>query len=410
VTVATWALLFRLAWRNVLRNRRRSAVILVAIAVGLWSMLVFAAFTRGWSNDVSRNAIDTLTGHLQIHAPRYLQDPSVDHLMSAPARALRTLLDGPAVEAWAARVRVPSVVMSERETAGVTLVGIDPADEEGLSFVAKAVRKGRNLAGPDDNGILIGRKLAERLATGLGKRVVVMSQAADHSVADRGFPIVGVYDADRSSTEMTFVFVGRKAAQEMLGLGSRVSEVAVTLGDPSRLDAFVERVRAAATGLDVQAWTTLEPMAQAMVAMGEAWIWIFYVVMYIAMAFGLVNTMLMAVLERTREFGLVQALGMRPRLILRQVLAESSVLLAAGVLVGGLLAGVTLVFLHDGIDFSAFAEGAEMWGMSKVIYPTLGAGDVVSAIVFIVILGALASLYPALRAARKVPVEAITRG
>jgi ABC-type lipoprotein release transport system permease subunit len=405
-----WALLFRLAWRNVLRNRRRSAVILVAITVGLWAMLVFAGFTRGWSDDVSRNAVETLTGHLQIHAPDYLQDPSVDHVMAAPGEALRNLLDGEAVAAWASRVRVPSVVMSERETAGVTLVGIDPAREKGLSFIADAVKEGRNLSGAEDGGVLLGRKLAERLGTGLGKRVVLMSQAADHSVVDRGFPVVGLYAADRSTTEMTFVFVGREAAQQMLGLGTGVSEVAVALRDPSGVGAFLERVRAVAGSADVQPWTTLEPMAQAMVALGEAWIWMFYVVMYIAMAFGLVNTLLMAVLERTREFGLLQALGMRPRLIVRQVLAESSVLLAAGVLAGALLAGATLALLHDGIDLSALAEGAEMWGMSKVIYPALSASDVVSAIVFIVVLGALASLYPALRAARKVPVEAITRG
>jgi ABC-type lipoprotein release transport system permease subunit len=408
--VKRWRLVFRLGWRNVLRNRRRSAVILVAIAVGLWSMLVFAAFTRGWSNDVRHNAIETLTGHLQVHAPGYLDDPSVDRTLAPPDKALLTLLDGPQVAAWASRVRVPAVVMSERETAGVTLVGIDPAREAGLSFIAGAVREGRDLAGLDGDGILVGRKLAQRLRTGLGKRVVVMSQARDHSVADRGFPVVGVYDADRSSTEMSFVFVGRARAQRMLGLESRVSEVSVMLRDPSQLDAFFSRARAAAVGEDVEPWTALEPMAQAMVALGEAWIWIFYVVMYVAMAFGLVNTLLMAVLERTREFGLVQALGMKPRLILEQVLSESFVLLAAGLLAGGLLAGVTLALLRGGIDFSAFAEGAEMWGMSKVIYPTLGLADVASAVAFVVVLGVLASLYPALRAARKVPVEAITRG
>jgi ABC-type lipoprotein release transport system permease subunit len=408
--MATWLLLLRLAWRNVLRNRRRSAVVLAAIAVGLWSMLVFAAFTRGWSNDVTHSAVATLTGHLQIHAPGYIQDPSVDRVMAPPGEPLRSVLDSSAVAAWAVRVRVPSVVMSERETAGVTLVGIDPAREEGLSFIADAVREGRNLKGAGDDGILIGRKLAERLRTGLGKRVVVMGQASDHSVVDRGFPIVGIYEADRSSTEMTFVFVGRTEAQEMLHLGAKISEVAVTLRDPSRLNPFIERVRAAARGLDVQPWTALEPMAEAMVAMGQSWIWIFYVVMYVAMAFGLVNTLLMAVLERTREFGLVQALGMRPRLILEQVLAESCVLLGAGVLAGGLLAAVTLALVRNGIDFSAFAAGAEMWNMGKVIHPTLGVDDVASAIAFIVTLGVLASLYPALRAARKVPVEAITRG
>jgi ABC-type lipoprotein release transport system permease subunit len=405
-----WALLLRLAWRNVLRNRRRTAVVLSAIALGLWAMLFFAAFTRGWSNDVTHNAINTLTGHLQIHAPGYLLDPSVDHVMSPPGRELLKLLNKPPVTAWATRVRVPTVVMSERETSGVTLVGIDPASEKGLSFIASAVTKGRNLDGPEDNGILIGRRLAKRLDTDLGKRVVIMSQGSAHSIVDRGFRIVGIYDADRASTEMTFVFVGRSVAQHMLGLGREISEIAVVLEDPAQVDPFVEQVRRVADGLDVQPWTRLEPMAEALVALGQAWVWIFYLVMYIAMAFGLVNTLLMAVWERTREFGLVQALGMRPRMIIRQVLAESFILLAIGTLLGGLLAVATLAFLHGGIDFSSFAEGAEMWGMSKIIYPALGAWDIASAVALIVVLGVLASLYPAIRAARKAPVEAITKG
>ena len=373
-------------------------------------MLIFAAFTRGWSNDVTRNAINTLTGHLQIHAIGYLRDPSVDHSMSPPGEKVRKILDEPEVMAWASRVRVPAVVMSERETSGVTLVGMDPAAEKGLSFIADAVTEGRNLKGSRDSGIVIGRELSKQLSTEVGKRVVVMSQAADHSVMDRGFRIVGVYDADRLSTEKNLIFVGEAEARDMLGLGSSISEISVVLNDPSRVDSFVARVREAAGDLDVQPWTELEPLAQAMVEMGRTWIWIFYLIMYIGMAFGLVNTLLMAVIERTREFGLVQALGMRPPLILKQVIAESSILLGFGIVVGGILAAWTLAFLNDGIDFSAFAEGAEMWGMSKIIYPTLNVWDIASAVITIFVLGTLASLYPAFRAARKVPVEAITRG
>jgi ABC-type lipoprotein release transport system permease subunit len=403
-------LLFRLAWRNVLRNRRRSLVLLVTISFGLWAMLFFAAFIRGWSEDETRNAIDTLTGHLQIHAAGYLDDPSVDHSMFPPSPALRQQLESSDVLAWDSRVRVPAVVMSERETSGVTLVGIDPAKESKLSFIAHSVTAGRQLKDPQDHGILLGRKLADRLDTQLGKRVVLMSQGADGSVCDRGFRVVGIFDADRSSTEMAFVFVGRATAQNMLGMGDQISEISVKLYDDKQLDGFLVNARTTAPKLDIQPWTTLQPMVQAMVALGKAWIWIFYLVMYIAMAFGLINTLLMAVAERTREFGLLQALGMRPRLILEQVLAESSILLAVGVALGALLAAASLALLHGGIDFSHLAQGAEMWGMSKVIHPTLGTSDFIGAVVFIVILALLASVYPALRAARKVPIEALTRG
>jgi ABC-type lipoprotein release transport system permease subunit len=408
--MARLMLLFRLARRNVLRNRRRSTVVLVAIAVAVWCMIVFAAFVRGWSDDVVHSAITTLTGHLQIHAPGYLDDPSADHLMPPPGARLRALLDGHEVLAWSTRVRVPAVVMSERETAGVTLVGIDPRAERNLSFIAGAVKAGRALAGVDDPGILLGRALANRLMTGVGKRVVVMSQAVDHSVAEVGFRVVGLYEADRESSEMSFVFVGRSVAAKMLGSGARVSELSATLRDLHDLPSFIERARAAAPTLDVQSWTSLEPMAQAMVALGDAWIWMVNVIAYVAMAFGLVNTLLMAVRERTREFGMLQALGMRSGLIVRQVLIESSLLIAAGALVGGTAAALTLALLHGGVDLSAFAQGAEMWGMSKVVYPTSSLGDVVGAVALIAGLGLLASLYPAARAARRVPVDAITRG
>jgi ABC-type lipoprotein release transport system permease subunit len=409
-TVARVGLVVRLARRNVLRNRRRTAVILAAVSVGLWAMLFYAAFSRGWQNDVVEHAIGTLTGHLQLHAPGYLDDPSVDHSMAPPDAATLRILDGPRVAAWASRVRVPAVVQSERETAGVTLVGIDPAAERGLSFIDGAVGEGRAPASADERGIVLGRALAERLDTGLGKRVVLMSQAADHSVADRGFTVIGLFHADRESTEMSFAFVGRWRAAAMLGLGDRISEIAVRLADRSRLAATVADLRRAAPGLDVEPWTALEPLSQAILSLAESWIWLFYVVMYVAMAFGLVNTLLMAVLERTRELGLLQALGMRPRLILGQVVAEAALLLAAGIAVGGALTAITLVLLASGIDVSGLAQGAELWGMSKVIRPALTVADVVSAVVLVTVLGLAASLYPAFRAARRVPVDAITRG
>jgi len=407
---ATLALIVRLAVRNVLRYRRRTIVVVLAVSIGLWAMLAYAAFSRGWENGVVDSAVRTLTGHLQIHAPGYVADPSIDHLMPPPAGPLLAALRAPDVLAWDARIRLPVVVQSEREAAGVTLVGIDPAAERGLSFIPTAVAEGRYLESADDAGIVLGRHLAERLSTGLGKRVVLIGQAADHTVAERGFTVVGLFHADRRATEDAYAFTGRAATAGLLKTGSQVSEVAVMLRDPGHVDAAVAGLETVAQGLDVQSWTTLEPIAQAMVSLGQTWIWIFYLVMYVAMAFGLVNTLLMAVLARTREFGLLQALGMAPGLLLREVLVESLLVLTAGVCLGAALGFATLAFVRDGVDFSSYAAGAEMWGMGTVVYPVLTASDVAWAVAVVMGLGVLASLYPAVRAARRVPVEAITRG
>jgi ABC-type lipoprotein release transport system permease subunit len=407
--MARFSLLFRLARRSVFRNGRRTVIIVIAIAVALWAMISFAAIMRGAESDMVHSAIFTLTGHLQMHAPGYLDDPAIDHIMDPPSERVVQLLASSEVKAWATRVRVPAVVMSEHDTAGVTMVGIDPAAEKGLSFIAEAVHQGQPLSSAKDSGIILGRALADRLGTDIGRRVVVMSEAEDHSVADRGFRVVGLFQGDREATETGYVFVGRRVAADMLGLGDRVSEVAVMLDDERDLPSFLTRLRDAAPGLDVEPWTVLEPMAEAMVALSQAWIWMFFIVMYIAMAFGLVNTLLMAVFERTREFGMLQALGMRPRLILGQVLLESCILLAAGTVVGLLLTAATLALLHGGINLTVLAQGAEMWGLGKVIYPTASLGDTFGAIAMIAVLGILCSLYPAWRAARRVPVESITR-
>jgi len=407
--MASTPLLLTLAWRNLWRHRGRTAAILFALALGVWSMVSLAALSRGSMEQQLVKAILNLTGHIQIHAPGYRDDPVVEHRMSPPAPALTTALSRPEVTAWAMRVRVPAVVASERESAGVTLVGIDPARERGLSFIPDAVTEGRYLESTDEAGILLGRKLAERLETGVGRRVVVMSQDVDNSVADRGFRVVGIFDAEPQATEESYVFVTLASVRQMLKLGDRISEIALMTTDRDRLGGLLAALRAAAPDLDVQPWTMVEPLLVLTEKVVNVILIVWYVIVFTAMSFGLVNTLLMAVFERTREFGLFQALGMPPRDILGQVLAESFILLAIALALGNLGGWLTVLSLRDGLDLSAFAQGFEMMGVSPIIYPALRAGDVAAANVLVTVLGLGASLYPAWRAARHVPVEAITR-
>lgn len=407
--MASTPLLLTLAWRNLWRHRGRTAAILFALALGVWSMVSLAALSRGSMEQQLVKAILNLTGHIQIHAPGYRDDPVVEHRMSPPAPALTTALSRPEVTAWAMRVRVPAVVASERESAGVTLVGIDPARERGLSFIPDAVTEGRYLESTDEAGILLGRKLAERLETGVGRRVVLMSQDVNNSVADRGFRVVGIFDAEPQATEESHVFVTLASAQRMLKLGDRVSEIALMTTDRDRLGGLLAALRAAAPDLDVQPWTMVEPLLVLTEKVVNVILIVWYVIVFTAMSFGLVNTLLMAVFERTREFGLFQALGMPPRDILGQVLAESCILLAIALALGNLGGWLTVLALKGGLDLSAFAQGFEMMGVSPIIYPALRAGDVAAANVLVTVLGLGASLYPAWRAARHVPVEAITR-
>jgi len=401
-------LLVTLAWRNLWRHKRRTAVMLFALALGVWSMVVMAALIRGSMEQHIKKEILNLTGHVQIHAPAYRDDPAVDHRFTPPPALAKALTQKPVVAA-SARIRVPAVISSERESAGVTLVGIDPEREHGLSFIATAVTTGQYLAAPDDSGLLLGRKLAERLETELGRRVVLMSQDANNQIGDRGFRVVGIFDADPQAMETGYVFIGLDAARAMLKIGNDVSEIAVMARDRNRLEDAVQALRAAAPDLDVAPWTDVQPLLVLTEKVNNVVLLIWFAVVFAAMAFGLINTLLMAVFERTREFGLFQALGMPPRFIIGQVLIESLMLLMLALVLGNLASWASVASLRGGIDLSAFSEGLEMVGVSPIIYPSLAASDITAANVIVVVLGVLASLYPAWRASRYVPVEAITR-
>jgi len=372
-------------------------------------MVTLAAIMRGMVEQQVRNTINNLTGHIQVHHVSYRDDPAIENSMPTPDLPMLEVLRVENVKAWATRVRVPAVVASERESTGVTLVGIDPEAEQGLSFIAEAVTEGRYLESPGDHGLLLGRKLAERLETSLGKRVVLMSQDINNEIADRGFRVVGIFDATMDATETAYVFVGRTLAQDMLKLGENVSELALVVDDRHDLAGVFQHLTHKARGLDVQPWTKLEPVLVLTVKMYQGTLLIWFVVVFLAMSFGLVNTLLMAVFERTREIGLFQALGMRPGFILSQVLLESLTLLITGLFAGNLLAWATIASLGDGLNLSAFAEGLEWAGISSIIYPLVAASDIITANLLVIVLGIIASLYPAWRASRYVPVEAITR-
>jgi ABC-type lipoprotein release transport system permease subunit len=406
----SFELTLRLAWRNLWRNHRRTLIMLAAVVVGVWAMVFMTALMRGMVDDMVKDGIRTLPGHVQIHDPSFEDDPSVSHSIAPPGEELRRVLDSPPVVAWTARVRVPAVVSSERDMRGVTLVGIEPEGERRLSFVAGDLADGRFIESTGDDGLVVGRALLERLETDLGKRVVIMSQDAEGQVADRGFRIVGVFDASMESQELGFVFTGRAVVQRLLKMGEQVSEVAVQGTDYRNVAPLRSRLQqAAGPGLVVQSWDELDPYMGSMLSMMDGFVVVWIVVVFLVLAFGLVNTLVMAVFERVREIGLMLALGMTPGHILFQILLESTLLLALGLAIGDVLAWATVVPLKGGIDLSIVGEGMELWGASAVLHPSLLGKDVLLANGIVLVLGLLASLSPAWRASRYEPVEAITK-
>jgi len=406
----TLTALSRLAWRNLWRNHRRTLIMLLAISVGLWAMIFMTALMRGMVDQMIEDGIDALPGYVQIHHPAYRDDPSVENSLPEPGPKLRTALQSPQVTGWTTRVRVPAMISSERNNRGVTLLGVDPAGELTLGFDPASIVEGRFLEGPDDKGLVVGRKLLDRLETDLGKRVVVMSQDPDNEIADRGFRIVGVYKGKLAALEEGFIYAGRATVQALLNLDGEVSEIAIAGLDYRDVDSLYQLVLSAADeGAEVLPWTELDTYLGLMLGVMDGFVLVWIIVIFLALSFGLVNTLMMAVFERVREIGLMQALGMKPAAILYQVLLESLMLLALGLLLGNILAIASIVPIRGGIDLSMVAEGMEMMGASSILYPALKLKDLAMANGVVIILGILTSLLPAWRASQYRPVEAIAK-
>ncbi len=404
------AVLSRLAWRNLWRNHRRTLIMLLAITLGTWAMIFMTALMRGMVSQMVSDGISALPGHVQVHHPAYRDDPSIANLINVPDSEVAERFSDAGFVQWASRVRVPAVITSEYDSRGVTLIGVDPALEDGMTFVDYDAVEGRFLESVDDKGVVIGRKLANTLNTEVGKRIVLMSQDPDNEIADRGFRVVGLFTASVTSFEEQFVFAGKATTQNMLRIGDQVSEIAV-LGDDYRdVEAeYVKTLELINDGVEVQRWTDIDRFLGTMLGVMDGFVLVWIVVIFLALSFGLVNTLVMAVFERVREIGLMLALGMRPINILGQIILESLMLLAIGLALGSALAWAAVEPIKDGVDVSIVGEGMDMWGMSSVLVPELLLSDVILANVVVLILGFFASLSPAWRASQYEPIEAITK-
>lgn len=401
-------LLLPLSWRNLWRNPRRTVITVLVVSVGLWSILIFAVLLRAWSQSSRDTTLRLMTAEGEIHARGYLDDPTAAHHMPQPAGALARILASPQVSAWSPRLRISAIVQSEYKTLPVTLVGVVPQRERAVSDIPHDIVQGHYVSGPDDGGIVIGRDLAKRLKTRIGRRVVIMAQDATGHLRERAFEVVGLYGASREA-EDEFTFTGIAPAQALTRVGHAVSEIAFDARDSKNLPQLVAALKAAAPQLDIQSWKTLAPLAYAVSTFFSSFILIWLWVMFALMAIGIVNTQLMAVIERVHEFGLLQALGMRPRLVLYEVALESTLLIGVGIVLGIAFATVSIAAVPDGIDLGFLGRGAELVGAGRVLHPHVDVRDFVlySAIVWGA--GVIATLWPARRAAKVSPVEAMGR-
>ena len=409
--------LLRMAWRNVWRNRRRTVIAGIAIALGLTLILVFDGMLGGMNEALYGNTVKLQGGHVQVHAPGFREKANRLPLLPLvdPGAAVEAALAQPEVVAVAQRIETGGMVSSREGTMSVAITGIEPEQEAPVSLVAENVVQGRWLEGNDEDVLLIGAALAERLEVTVGDRVTLVGRATHQQMRRRTMTIVGIYDLGIPEVEKSLVYVSLLEAQTLFGLRDQATEVAVHLEQVGQEPPVVETLQTALPGYEVDAWDTLDPSTKQMMELEAQVMDMFGLVILLIAGVGILNLMLMAVFERTREIGLLAAMGLKRRETVVLFLLEGVLIGLLGALAGSVLGGVIGAYYgRVGIDWMAMYGGVDVSEYSELIglmgdrlYLRIGIGVLVERALTVAIIAALASLYPAWQASKREPAEAL---
>lgn len=408
--------LARIGLANLWRNPRRTGITVAALAIGMIMLACTVSLMAGITRDLIEQGTGLLLGHVQVHAAGYRPDRSIFDTIPGDGLALLDRLQETSnVTAAAPRAIGYGLVSAGDHSAGVELLGIDPARETTVGDLQNRVVAGRDLRADGEREILIGTRLARTLGASPGDDLVVLTQAADGSMGNNMYGVVGLFDTGVDGIDEGLLVMRLADLQELLALSQeRIHEIALRTHSAADAPALASRLAAevGGEGVEVAAWPQLAPQIAAYVGMSEGWLGIMYLIVIGLAAIAVLNTMLMAVFERYREFGVMTAIGMRPQHILLLVATEVAALAFLSVTVAIVVGAPLLIWLiYSGIDLRNFTDGFTMVGVafSPILRGVWTPAEFVQATLLLIACALLSGLYPAARAARVDPAT-LTRG
>lgn len=405
----------RIARRNLGRNVKRTALALSAITLAQGAVLLIDGLMKGYSDAMLDAFTGPMLGHVQLHAPDWREEQSMDLTLTDVAASLKQIRATEGVQQASARIYAPVLVaLGEQGYVGV-VVGVEPRQEQNPRGLL-----GGEAGGPSrlsGHEVLVGSGLAHEMGAKVGDELAVVGQGADGSIANDLYRVAGVIKSPVDLVQSTGLVMSLPAAQELFVMPDEAHEITVHGDDPADAHAIAQRIAREPRfqGVEVKAWDELAPELTSMLEMNDAFTWIVLLLVFVAAAAGVANTMLMATFERNRELGMLLSLGCTPPRIVSMITQEALILGLAGVGLGTLLGMVlNLLLARHGIDMAALAgsEGLENLSFGGMNYglriiPRTSLPTVLGGVLAVMLTSLLSSLWPALHAARLQPVEAM---
>ena len=401
-----------MAWRNIWRNWRRTGIATIAITLGLLLLVFMDGLYGGYDEAVFANAVRLYGGNLQIHAPGFrdrahrlplLPLEDADHIVQAA-------MANPNVLLASKRIRTSGFINERGEIYPVTITGLEPSVEAPISLIAENIVAGRFLEDDDEDMILIGAVMADELGVGVGDRITLAGKSKNESIRQRTMTIAGLFSLGLPDAEKGLVYISLAEAGSLFNLRNQATEVAISLNTIGTEDQVIGELTPALPSYEIDSWLTLNPEFTQVMDLSVA-VSAFFGFIVVAMAcIGILNIMLMAVYERTREMGVLAALGMKSRQVMGLFLLEGGLIGAVGAVCGCTLGWLAMLAFNKsgGYDMSSFTSAGEIYAlMGDAFYATIDPVSIFQMGLLLVVMAVLASLIPAWQASRKEPADSL---
>lgn len=400
-------MILKVAWRNIWRSPLRSFIVLASMVLGIWAGVFVVGFSFGLNNQRVAEAIYSTVSHVQIHNPAFVQDESAANYITDINSVQNALKNQPQVAHYSARTVFNGMVQSATAARGINILGVNPMAEDGVSTIPEKLVEGDWFSANKKNRLVVGQRLAKVLKVKMGSKVVLTFQDAQNNLISARFTIGGIYKSANSKLDELQVYTKQSDLFALLG-DSLYYEVAILAESTEAADALTTALQLQLPNLSVQSWRQLAPeLAYADQILATSLMLIMGIIM-LALMFGIINNMLMAILERRHELGMLQAVGMNKQRIFSMILIETVLIGMVGGPLGIVLGLATIAYFgRVGIDLSIFGQGLESFGIATRIHPEINLNFVLIIAVMVLIMSVLASLYPAIKALKLNPVAAI---
>jgi len=405
------SMLFKIAWRNIWRSKLRSTVVIFAIASGLIGGLGASAWMNGMAKQRIKNSFDFQIANIQLHNPNFSVNLDVKKTIDSVDQKISYIKKITGVKAVTERLKTSAMASTANKNVGVTVIGVNSKTEKEVFSLYKTIDSlsGNFFDTHSKNGIVISKALAKELKAKLHSKIVLTFQDFNGELTGAAYKIVGLFKTSDSNWDKSNVFVNNAGFASILGIpANQCHEIDITLNDYTKAPIISKEIQKKYPEILSEDWAQIDPYTSLLNNVMGVMMGVFMMIILAALGFGIVNTMLMVILERTKEIGMLMAIGLNKKKLFIVIMLETIFLSLVGAIVGELISMLLIRYFGVvGIDLSSMQQGLESVGYSAITYPTLEFIRYIQITIMVIITGILASIYPALKALKLNPAEAI---